>query len=155
MLCATRQTVDRRAAVRQHVRRARPGLSCRRYRRGDHGDALLHSVVFRHRPEFGVHLQGRATNVREIGRKLGVAYLLEGSVQKAGNRLRITVQLIETEGGRACLEFSLRRHIDEFFDLEDRITQQVAGALQPSIRSAEIERSRRKRPQDWAATTIR
>jgi adenylate cyclase len=92
--------------------------------------------------------KGRATNAREIGKDLGVAYLLEGSVQKAGNRLRITVQLIETEGAAHVWSSRYDGTIDEFFDLEDRITQQVAGALQPSIRIAEIERSRRKRPQD-------
>jgi adenylate cyclase len=92
--------------------------------------------------------KGRATNAREIGKDLGVAYLLEGSVQKAGNRLRITVQLVETAGGAHVWSSRYDGTIDEFFDLEDRITQQVAGALQPSIRIAEIERSRRKRPQD-------
>jgi adenylate cyclase len=92
--------------------------------------------------------KGRATNAREIGKDLGVAYLLEGSVQNAGNRLRITVQLVETEGGAHVWSSRYDGTIDEFFDLEDRITQQVAGALQPSIRIAEIERSRRKRPQD-------
>ena len=78
--------------------------------------------------------KGRATNVREIGKELGVAYLLEGSVQKAGNRLRIIVQLIETEGGAHVWSSRFDGAIDEFFDLEDRITEQVAGALQPSIR---------------------
>jgi adenylate cyclase len=92
--------------------------------------------------------KGRATNARDIGKELGVAYLLEGSVQKAGSRLRITVQLIETQGGAHVWSSRYDGAIDEFFDLEDRITQQVAGALQPSIRIAEIERSRRKRPQD-------
>jgi adenylate cyclase len=92
--------------------------------------------------------KGRATNVRDIGRELGVAYLLEGSVQKAGSRLRIIVQLIETEGGAHVWSSRFDGAVDEFFDLEDRITEQVAGALQPSIRVAEIERSRRKRPQD-------
>ena len=92
--------------------------------------------------------KGRATNARDIGKELGVAYLLEGSVQKAGNRLRIIVQLIETEGGAHVWSSRFDGAIDEFFDLEDRITEQVAGALQPSIRMAEIERSRRKRPQD-------
>lgn len=92
--------------------------------------------------------KGRATNAREVGKELGVAYLLEGSVQKAGNRLRIIVQLIETEGGAHVWSSRFDGAIDEFFDLEDRITEQVAGALQPSIRIAEIERSRRKRPQD-------
>ena len=92
--------------------------------------------------------KGRATNARDVGKELGVAYLLEGSVQKAGNRLRIIVQLIETEGGAHVWSSRFDGDIDDFFDLEDRITEQVAGALQPSIRIAEIERSRRKRPQD-------
>jgi adenylate cyclase len=92
--------------------------------------------------------KGRVTNARDIGKELGVAYLLEGSLQKVGNRLRIIVQLIETEGGAHVWNSRFDGAIDDFFDLEDRITQQVAGALQPSIRIAEIKRSRRKRPQD-------
>jgi adenylate cyclase len=62
-------------------------------------------------------------------------------VQKAGNRLRIIVQLIETAGGAHVWSSRFDGAIDDFFDLEDRITEQVAGALQPSIRIAEIERS--------------
>ncbi len=92
--------------------------------------------------------KGRTIDARGIGKELGVAYLLEGSVQKAGNRLRIIVQLIETEGGAHVWSSSFDGAVDDFFDFEDRITEQVAGALQPSIRIAEIERSRRKRPQD-------
>jgi adenylate cyclase len=81
--------------------------------------------------------KGRATNARDIGKELGVAYLLEGSLQKVGNRLRIIVQLIETEGGAHVWGSRFDGAIDDFFDLEDRITQQVAGALQPSIRIAD------------------
>src|ERR1700759_2934567 len=92
--------------------------------------------------------KGRAAAARAIGKELGVAYLLEGSVQKVGNRLRIIVQLIETEGGTHVWNSRYDGTVDEFFDLQDRITQQIAGALQPSIRLAEIERSRRRRPQD-------
>jgi adenylate cyclase len=92
--------------------------------------------------------KGRARDARDVGRELGVAYLLEGSVQKIGNRLRIIVQLIETEAGAHVWSSRFDGTMDEFFDLEDRITEQVAGALQPSVRIAEIERSRRKRPQD-------
>ena len=92
--------------------------------------------------------KGRAANVRDIGKELGVAYLLEGSVQKGGNRLRITVQLVETETGAHVWSSRYDGTVDDIFDLQDRITEQVAGALQPSIRIAEIERSRRKRPQD-------
>jgi adenylate cyclase len=92
-----------------------------------------------------------ATNVCEIGRQLGVAYVLEGSVQKAGARIRINVQLIETEGGANVWTGRHDGTLDDIFDLQDRIAEQVAGALQPSIRIAEIERSRRKRPQDLGA----
>ena len=95
--------------------------------------------------------KGRAKNVREIGRELGVAYLLEGSVQRAGNRVRITVQLVETEVGAHIWAERYDGSLDDIFDLQDTITAQVAGALQPSIRSAEIERSRRKRPQAMGA----
>jgi adenylate cyclase len=92
--------------------------------------------------------KGRATNARDIGKELGVAYMLEGSVQKGGKRLRITVQLIETETGLHVWSSRYDGTMDDIFDLQDRITEQIAGALQPSIRIAEIERSRRKRPQD-------
>jgi adenylate cyclase len=95
--------------------------------------------------------KGRSVNVRDIGHELGVAYVLEGSVQRAGGRLRITVQLIETEAGAHIWAERYDGSLDDIFDLQDRITEQVAGALQPSIRLAEIERSRRKRPQDLGA----
>ena len=95
--------------------------------------------------------KGRPMNVRAIGRELGVAYVLEGSVQRAGNRVRITVQLVETTGGAHLWAEKYDGALDDIFDLQDKITEQVAGALQPSIRLAEIERARRKRPQDLGA----
>lgn len=95
--------------------------------------------------------KGRATNVLDIGRGLGVAYVLEGSIQRAGARVCITVQLIETDGGAHVWAERYDGDIDDIFDLQDRITEQVAGVLQPSIRVSEIERSRRKHPQDLGA----
>ncbi|NIN37404.1 MAG: hypothetical protein GTO67_01370, partial [Gammaproteobacteria bacterium] len=95
--------------------------------------------------------KGQALNVREIGRDLGVAYVLEGSVQRAGNRVRITVQLIETANGAHLWAEKYDGAVDDIFDLQDRITEQVAGALEPSIRFAEVERARRKPPQDMGA----
>ncbi len=95
--------------------------------------------------------KGQTTNVCEIGRQLGVGYVLEGSVQKAGARIRINVQLVETEGGANVWTGRHDGTLDDIFDLQDRIAEQVAGALQPSIRVAEIERSRRKRPQELGA----
>jgi adenylate cyclase len=95
--------------------------------------------------------KGRSANVLDIGRELGVAYVLEGSVQRAGQRLRITAQLVETDGGAHVWADHYDGTIDNIFDLQDLITELVAGALQPSIRVAEIERARRKRPQDLSA----
>lgn len=95
--------------------------------------------------------KGRHMNVREIGKELGVKYLLEGSVQRAGNRLRITVQLIETDAGAHLWADRYDGSIDDVFDLQDQITEQVAGAIQPSIQLAEIDRTRRKPPQDMGA----
>ncbi len=95
--------------------------------------------------------KGRARNVRDIGRELGVAYVLEGSVQHRGARIRITVQLIETLGGAHLWAEKYDGKVDDLFDLQDSITEHVAGALQPSIRLAEIERARRKRPQELGA----
>jgi adenylate cyclase len=95
--------------------------------------------------------KGRHRNVREIGRELGVGYILEGAVQRAGGRVRITVQLIETVSGAHIWAEKYDGALDDIFELQDRITEQVAGALQPSIRLAEVERVRRKRPQDLGA----
>jgi adenylate cyclase len=95
--------------------------------------------------------KGKPTNVRDIGRELGVGYVLEGSVQRAGGRVRITVQLIETGTGAHIWAEKYDGSLDDIFDLQDSITEQVAGALQPSIRLAEIERVARKRPQDFGA----
>jgi adenylate cyclase len=95
--------------------------------------------------------KGRPTNVRDIGAELGVRYALEGSVQRAGNRVRITTQLIETEAGTHIWAKPFDGLIEDIFDLQDAITEQVAGALLPSIRLAEIERVQRKRPQDFRA----
>lgn len=95
--------------------------------------------------------KNRVANVVDIGKELGVAYVLEGSVQRAGDRIRITVQLIETQGGAHIWADRYDGSMEDIFDLQDRITERVAGELQPSIRLAEIERSRGKRPHDQGA----
>jgi adenylate cyclase len=95
--------------------------------------------------------KGRQFDIRDVGRELGVAYALEGSVQRAGNRIRITAQLIETENGAHVWAKRFDGSLDDIFELQDDITEQVAGALQPSITLAEIERTARKRPQEFGA----
>lgn len=95
--------------------------------------------------------KGTHKNVIEIGRELGVAYLIEGSVQRAPGRLRITVQLVETATGAHLWAKRFDGTDDDIFDLQDRITEQVAGAIHPSIQRAEIERINRKLPDDLGA----
>jgi adenylate cyclase len=95
--------------------------------------------------------KGRPVDVRQVGRELGVRYVLEGSVRKAGNTLRITGQLIETGTGHQIWADRFDGELSDVFELQDRITSSVIGAIQPSIRSAEVARSRRKRPESLDA----
>jgi len=95
--------------------------------------------------------KGKAINVPVVGRELGVRYLLEGSVQKSGSRVRITVQLIDAVDDKHVWADRFDGTLEDIFDLQDRVTERVAGALQPSIRLAEIERARRKPPQELSA----
>jgi adenylate cyclase len=90
--------------------------------------------------------KGRAVPVQQVSRELGVRYLIEGSVRKAGSRVRITAQLIDASSGNHLWADKYDGAVMDIFDLQDRITASVVGAIQPSVRAAEIERSRRKRP---------
>src|SRR5258708_1976397 len=104
--------------------------------------------------------KGRAVDVRQVGRELGVRYVLEGSVRKAGGRLRITGQLIEAENGVHLWADRFDGDLADIFELQDQITTQVIGAIAPRLELAEIERARRKTTnldayyyylQGWAA----
>ena len=78
--------------------------------------------------------------MKRIGRELGVRYVLEGSVRKAGNRVRIATQLIEAESGLHVWGERYDRSLDDIFALLDEITLSTVGAIEPSLRAAEIER---------------
>ena len=95
--------------------------------------------------------KGKATDARQIGRDLGVRYLLEGSVRKAGARLRITAQLVEAQTGAHLWADKFDGALQDVFDLQDQITDRVVGIIEPSLRRSEIERSRRKRPENLGA----
>src|SRR5215204_5415779 len=88
--------------------------------------------------------KGRAVNVKQVGRELGVRYVLEGSVRRAGSKLRITGQLIEAATGHHVWADRFEGGLEDIFDLQDRITESVVGAIEPSIRAAEIARARAK-----------
>jgi TolB-like protein/class 3 adenylate cyclase/cytochrome c-type biogenesis protein CcmH/NrfG len=95
--------------------------------------------------------KGKAVDVRQVGRELGVRYLLEGGVRRAGSRLRITAQLVEAESGAHLWADKYDGAFEDVFDLQDRITDSVVGVVEPSVRRSEIERSRRKRPESLDA----
>lgn len=88
--------------------------------------------------------KGRAVDVRQVARELGVRYVLEGSVRKSGSRLRITGQLIDAASGGHLWADRFDGGLEDVFELQDRITEQVVGAIEPTLRKAEIERARRK-----------
>jgi TolB-like protein len=95
--------------------------------------------------------KGRNVDVRQVGRELGARYVLEGSVRKDGNRLRITAQLVESATGNHLWAERYDGALEDVFDLQDQITEGVVGAIEPSVRLAEIERARRKRPDSLDA----
>jgi len=95
--------------------------------------------------------KGRAVDVKQVGRELGVRYVLEGSVRKVADRVRITGQLIDTTTGAHVWADRYDRKSDDIFALQDEITLSVVGAIEPSLRLAEIERVKRKRPDSLTA----
>ncbi|MGH6715546.1 MAG: adenylate/guanylate cyclase domain-containing protein, partial [Bradyrhizobium sp.] len=88
--------------------------------------------------------KGRAVDIKQVGRELGVRYALEGSVRKSGNRLRITGQLVEASTGNHLWADKMDGELQDVFDLQDRITSSVVGVVAPTIEQAEIERAKHK-----------
>ncbi|WP_298841750.1 winged helix-turn-helix domain-containing protein [uncultured Roseobacter sp.] len=95
--------------------------------------------------------KGRAVQLSDVGRELGVRYVLEGSIQQAGETLRISVQLVEAATGRSIWSERFTDALDDIFDLQDRLTESVAAAIEPTLRAAEAIRSREKPQQDLRA----
>jgi len=93
----------------------------------------------------------RAVDVKQVGRELGVRYVLEGSVRKAGDRVRVTGQMIDASSGAHVWAERYDRSSDDIFALQDEIALSAVGAIAPSVRKAEIERVRRKRPDSLDA----
>jgi adenylate cyclase len=98
--------------------------------------------------------KGRAVDVKTVGRELGVRYVLEGSLRKAGNRIRVTAQLVEAETGKHVWAERYDRDLADIFPLQDEITDAVTVAVTPAIADAELRRAMRKPPGNldaWAA----
>ena len=88
--------------------------------------------------------KGKTVDIKQVGAELGVRYVLEGSVRKAGDRLRINGQLIDATTGAHLWADRFDGTLDDIFDLQDKITQQVVGAIAPEVDRAEIERARKR-----------
>jgi TolB-like protein/Tfp pilus assembly protein PilF len=95
--------------------------------------------------------KGRAVDVRQVAEDLGVRYVLEGSVRRAGDRLRISAQLIDGSSGAHLWAQNFDGAFEDVFEVQDRITESVVGLVAPKIELAEIGRSRRKRPENLTA----
>ena len=92
--------------------------------------------------------KGRAADVRQVARELGVRYLLEGSVRKAGDRVRISGQLIDTTTAAHIWADRLDGSLQDIFGLQDQVASSVVGAIEPRLRLSEIERATHKHIQD-------
>lgn len=95
--------------------------------------------------------KGRNVPAQEVARQLGVQYIVEGSVRRAGQKLRLTVQLIDADSGHHLWADHYDGEMADVFDLQDRIVGRIVGAISPSVRSAEIARARLKRPDSLQA----
>jgi adenylate cyclase len=98
--------------------------------------------------------KGRTVDVRQVGRELGVRYVLEGSVRKAGNRIRVTAQLVEAGTSNHVWAERYDRDLADIFAVQDELTEALTTALAPAIADAELRRAMRKPPESldaWAA----
>jgi len=95
--------------------------------------------------------KNRTVDVRQVSRELGVRYVLEGSVRRAGSRLRISTQLVDGSTGVHLWAHNFDGAAEGVFDVQDRITESVVALVAPKIQRAEIDRSRRKRPESLDA----
>jgi adenylate cyclase len=98
--------------------------------------------------------KGQAIDVKQIGRELGVRYVLEGSVRKAGGRVRITAQLIDALTGAHLWADRFDGSLEDVFDLQDRVASSVAGIIEPALRAAEIQRSSHRPTRDLTVRSL-
>src|SRR5262249_40551107 len=95
--------------------------------------------------------KGQAVDVKQVGRELGVRYVLEGSVRKAGGRVRITVQLIDATNGAHLWAERFDGSLEDIFELQDQVANSVAGVIEPALQAAEMRRSAARPTTDLTA----
>jgi TolB-like protein/class 3 adenylate cyclase len=95
--------------------------------------------------------KGKSVDVKQVGRELGVRYILEGSVRKGGNRVRITAQLIEAETGAHLWADRFDGSLEDIFEFQDKVAVDVAGVIEPALQAAEVRRSAARPANDLTA----
>jgi len=95
--------------------------------------------------------KGRTVDIKQVGRELGVRYVLEGSVRQVADRVRVTCQLVDAGSGAQVWSERYDRRLDDVFVLQDEIASSVVAAMEPGLQRAEIERVRRRRPDSLDA----
>ncbi len=98
--------------------------------------------------------KGKSPDIRDVARDLGVRYVLEGSVRKASNRIRLTAQLLDGTSGSHLWAKHYDRNLEDIFDLQDELTQTIVGAIEPELNKAEQERARLKKPENLGVWDI-
>src|SRR6202008_375435 len=149
------------------------GVFRRRHGGGDRRGALTHRFDLRHRQRLEPGIQrpgrrragrgaatagggslafkGKGVAVQDVARQLGVRYVLEGSVRKAGGRVRIGVQLIDAETGAHLWADRFDGSLEDVFDLQDKVASRVAGVIEPALQAAETARSAHRPTVDLTA----
>jgi adenylate cyclase len=103
------------------------------------------SVVARN--QRAIHKSRGKVDIRQIGRELGVRYVLGGGIRRAGSRVRITARLLDAVSGEYLWADRFDGDLEDVFDLQDRITEKVVAVVEPNVQKSEIDRARRKRPE--------
>jgi adenylate cyclase len=98
--------------------------------------------------------KGKATDSQQVSRELGVRYVLEGSVRKHGDRIRVTAQLVDATSRRTAWAERFDRKLEQIVEVDDEVTEAIVAALQPALRRAEVERARRSAPEDLTAWAL-
>ncbi|MDH3580617.1 MAG: adenylate class-3/4/guanylyl cyclase, partial [Hyphomicrobiales bacterium] len=97
------------------------------------------------------HYKGQSPKIQDVGRELGVQYVIEGSVRKSGNRVRITAQLVESQAGKHIWAQRYDRELNDIFELQDEVTKVIVGIIPGRLDVAETQRSARKPPEEMTA----
>ena len=145
------EAVDLRPSVRQHERRCGAGILRRRPHRGHHHRAFALPRAFRHLAQQLIQVPGKPLEVQTVAREMSVHYVVEGSVRKAGNRVRITVQLIDAETDRHLWAERYDRELADIFAVQDEVTAAIVSVVAGRVEAASHERASRKPTENMAA----